>query len=60
MAGWAERVAAGFHALGVREGAAVAWQLPTRVETVIASLALWLLGDGAMAARRSDRFVPAL
>jgi len=43
-AAWAERVAAGFHALGVREGAAVAWQLPTRVETVIASLALSRLG----------------
>ncbi len=26
----------------------------------VASIALWLLGDGAMAARRSDRFVPAI
>ena len=41
---WAERVAAGFHALGVREGTPVAWQLPTRLETVVASLALCRLG----------------
>jgi len=34
------------------------WEYP--VFLVIASLALWLIGDGAMAARRSDRFVPAL
>jgi acyl-CoA synthetase (AMP-forming)/AMP-acid ligase II len=39
-AAWAERVAAGFHGLGIRSGTAVAWQLPTRIETVIASLAL--------------------
>lgn len=26
----------------------------------VASVALWLLGDGAYAARRSDRFVPVL
>ncbi|MEO8309732.1 MAG: DoxX family protein [Caldimonas sp.] len=34
------------------------WEYP--VFLTIASIALWLLGDGAMAARRSDRFVPAL
>ncbi len=33
------------------------WEYP--VFLTIASIALWLLGDGAMAARRSDRFVPA-
>jgi acyl-CoA synthetase (AMP-forming)/AMP-acid ligase II len=40
----AERVAAGFHALGVREGSTVSWQLPTRIETVVASMALARLG----------------
>jgi acyl-coenzyme A synthetase/AMP-(fatty) acid ligase len=40
----AERVAAGFHALGVREGTTVSWQLPTRIETVVASMALARLG----------------
>src|SRR4051794_22965743 len=39
-----ERVAAGFHALGVREGSTVSWQLPTRIETVVASMALARLG----------------
>jgi len=34
------------------------WEYP--VFLTVASIALWLLGDGAMAARRSDRFVPAL
>ncbi len=34
------------------------WEYP--VFLAVASIALWLLGDGAMAARRSDRFVPAL
>lgn len=32
------------------------WEYP--VFLTIASLSLWLLGDGAFAARRSDRFVP--
>ncbi len=41
---WAERVAAGFHALGIGPGTPVTWQLPTRIETVIASLALSRLG----------------
>lgn len=34
------------------------WEYP--VFLTVVSIALWLLGDGAMAARRSDRFVPAL
>jgi acyl-CoA synthetase (AMP-forming)/AMP-acid ligase II len=41
---WAERVAAGFWELGVREGTPVSWQLPTRIETVVASMALCRLG----------------
>jgi acyl-CoA synthetase (AMP-forming)/AMP-acid ligase II len=41
---WAERVAAGFAALGVREGTVVTWQLPTRIETVVTSFALSRLG----------------
>jgi cyclohexanecarboxylate-CoA ligase len=44
VAARAERAAAGFHAMGVREGTTVSWQLPTRIETVIASLALARLG----------------
>lgn len=39
-----ERTAAGLHALGVRPEDTVAWQLPTRIETVILSLALARLG----------------
>jgi len=38
------RVAAGFRELGVAAGTRVAWQLPTRIETVVASLALARLG----------------
>jgi len=34
------------------------WEYP--VFLIVASIVLWLIGDGAMAARRSDRFVPAL
>lgn len=41
---WAERVAAGFAALGVGEGTPVTWLLPTRIETIVASLALSRLG----------------
>ena len=41
---WAERVAAGLFTLGVREGTVVTWQLPTRIETVVASFALSRLG----------------
>ncbi|MEV7617995.1 AMP-binding protein [Streptomyces sp. NPDC089799] len=40
----AERVAAGLHGLGVRPGTVVAWQLPTRIETVLLSVALARLG----------------
>jgi len=40
----AERVAAGLAALGVGEGTPVSWQLPTRIETVVISLALARLG----------------
>ena len=40
----AERVAAGFYQRGVREGSAVSWQLPTRIETVLVSMALCRLG----------------
>ncbi|MEU7239623.1 class I adenylate-forming enzyme family protein [Streptomyces sparsogenes] len=40
----AERTAAGLYGLGVRPGSRVAWQLPTRVETVVLSLALARLG----------------
>ncbi|MFJ6697230.1 class I adenylate-forming enzyme family protein [Streptomyces sp. NPDC091272] len=39
-----ERVAAGLYELGVRAGSVVAWQLPTRIETVLLSLALARLG----------------
>ncbi|MFG2622931.1 class I adenylate-forming enzyme family protein [Streptomyces sp. NPDC048507] len=40
----AERVAAGLYDKGVRPGTVVAWQLPTRIETVLLSLALARLG----------------
>ncbi len=41
---WAERVAAGFVALGIGEGTAVSWQLPTRIETLVLSVALSRIG----------------
>ena len=40
----AERVAAGLQAMGVTEGSVVSWQLPTRIETVVLSMALSRLG----------------
>ncbi|WP_431774768.1 class I adenylate-forming enzyme family protein [Streptomyces cucumeris] len=40
----AERTAAGLHELGVRPGTRVAWQLPTRIETVVLTMALARLG----------------
>ncbi|MBT2387183.1 class I adenylate-forming enzyme family protein [Streptomyces sp. ISL-11] len=40
----AERVAAGLYGLGVRPGSRVAWQLPTRIETVVLTFALARLG----------------
>ncbi len=39
-----ERVAAGLAAMGVSTGSTVSWQLPTRVETVVLSIALSRLG----------------
>ncbi|MEU7485589.1 AMP-binding protein [Streptomyces sp. NPDC042319] len=40
----AERVAAGLYARGVRPGSRVVWQLPTRIETVLVTLALARIG----------------
>ena len=40
----AERAAAGFAAMGIGEGTSVTWVLPTRIETVVAALALSRLG----------------
>ncbi|MEU9333982.1 AMP-binding protein [Streptomyces sp. NPDC048290] len=40
----AERTAAGLYRRGVRPGTVVAWQLPTRIETVLLSFALARLG----------------
>jgi acyl-CoA synthetase (AMP-forming)/AMP-acid ligase II len=40
----AERTAAGLYAMGVRPGTVVAWQLPTRIETVLLTVALARLG----------------
>jgi acyl-CoA synthetase (AMP-forming)/AMP-acid ligase II len=39
-----ERVAAGLAELGVRPGSKVSWQLPTRIETIVLSMALARLG----------------
>ncbi len=39
-----ERVAAGLHAMGVGPGTPVSWQLPSRIETVVVSMALARLG----------------
>jgi acyl-CoA synthetase (AMP-forming)/AMP-acid ligase II len=40
----AERVAAGLLAMGVHEGTRFSWQLPTRIDTVVLSVALSRLG----------------
>jgi cyclohexanecarboxylate-CoA ligase len=40
----AERVAAALHGRGVTRGDVVAWQLPTRIDTIVLSLALCRLG----------------
>ncbi|GAA3253124.1 AMP-binding protein [Streptomyces lavendulae] len=40
----AERAAAGLYGMGVRPDTVVAWQLPTRIETVLLSLALARIG----------------
>ena len=39
-----ERVAAGLHDLGVDEHTVVSWQLPTRIESIVLSMALSRLG----------------
>jgi len=39
-----EVVAAGLHAMGVGPSTAVSWQLPTRIETIVLSMALARLG----------------
>ena len=39
-----QRVAAGLHGLGITTGSVVSWQLPTRIETVVLSIALARLG----------------
>lgn len=44
LQGRSERVAAGLHDMGVRPGTVVAWQLPTRIETVLLSVALARVG----------------
>jgi cyclohexanecarboxylate-CoA ligase len=41
---WTERVAAGLYNLGIREGVAVSWQLPNKLETAVFSMALSRLG----------------
>lgn len=40
----AERVAAGLHARGIGPGTTVAWQLPTRIESILVAIALARLG----------------
>ncbi|HEY3842380.1 MAG TPA: AMP-binding protein [Acidimicrobiales bacterium] len=40
----ANRVAAGLFAMGVGPGSVVSWQLPTRIETIVLSMALSRLG----------------
>ncbi|GAC1315227.1 MAG: cyclohexanecarboxylate-CoA ligase [Acidimicrobiales bacterium] len=40
----AERVAAGLHALGIGEATPVTWQLTTRIESIVVSMALARLG----------------
>ncbi|MGP8058304.1 MAG: class I adenylate-forming enzyme family protein [Acidimicrobiales bacterium] len=40
----AERVAAGLHARGIGPGSVVSWQLPSRIDTVVLSMALSRLG----------------
>ncbi len=40
----AERVAAGLQGMGVTTGSVVSWQLPTRIDTVVLSIALSRLG----------------
>ena len=49
FAAWAERVAAGLVGLGVTADTPVAWQLPTRIESIVLSFALARLGTTAAA-----------
>lgn len=44
VASTAERVAAGLLARGIEPGSTVSWQLPTRIDTIVLSLALSRLG----------------
>ena len=44
FAAWCERVAAGLLELGIGPDTRVTWQLPTRIETVVLSMALSRLG----------------
>src|SRR5437660_11880306 len=44
LKGRAERVAAGLQERGIGEGTTVSWQLPTRMDTVVLSIALARLG----------------
>ncbi len=37
---WTQRVAAGLADLGIKRGDVVSWQLPTRIETIVLSMAL--------------------
>ncbi len=39
-----ERVAAGLHRMGITAGSIVSWQLPTRIDTIVLSIALARLG----------------
>ncbi|MGE0307999.1 MAG: class I adenylate-forming enzyme family protein [Acidimicrobiia bacterium] len=41
---WCERVAAGLHGQGIGNLSRVSWQLPTRIETIVFSMALSRLG----------------
>jgi acyl-coenzyme A synthetase/AMP-(fatty) acid ligase len=44
VAAWSERVAAGLIEMGISDQSVVSWQLPTRIETVVLSLALARIG----------------
>ncbi|MFM8382500.1 MAG: AMP-binding protein, partial [Actinomycetota bacterium] len=41
---WCERMAAGLHAMGISEGTAVSWILPSRFESLVLAGALSRLG----------------
>ncbi|MFJ9693273.1 AMP-binding protein [Kitasatospora sp. NPDC101183] len=48
LAAWVERFAGGLHALGVRRGDVVAFQLPDWWETAVLTLACWRAGAATM------------